>query len=82
MHWFFIIIRKKLISLVSQKFIADVANDALQYNRVKQQNANTHTSKDKRKEKKVALTMEDLSAALSDYGVNVKKPSYYIWRKK
>lgn len=28
-------------------------------------------------EKKIVLTMDDLSSALTEYGLNVKKPEYY-----
>lgn len=29
------------------------------------------------KDKRVVMTIEDVSAALGEYGVNVKKPRYY-----
>jgi transcription initiation factor TFIID subunit 10 len=38
----------------------------------------TQQAKLKTKDKKVVLTMEDLSAALAEHGVNVKKPEYYV----
>ena len=66
---------KKLLALLAQKFISDVATDALQYNRIKQQNAQL---KDKRKDKKITLNTDDLIAALADYGINIKKPSYFM----
>ena len=66
---------KKLLALLAQKFISDVATDALQFNRIKQQNSQL---KDKRKDKKITLTPDDLIAALADYGINIKKPSYFM----
>ncbi|KAJ2776387.1 hypothetical protein H4R18_005695 [Coemansia javaensis] len=66
---------KRLLALATQKFISDVANDAFQYNRIRQQ-----ASKEKKfhsKDRKTVLTMDDLTAALSEYGVNIKKPEYF-----
>ncbi|KAJ2451261.1 hypothetical protein EV183_003715 [Coemansia sp. RSA 2336] len=66
---------KRLLALATQKFISDVATDAFQYNRIRQQ-----ASKEKKfhsKDRKTVLTMEDLTAALAEYGVNIKKPEYF-----
>ncbi|XP_056130449.1 transcription initiation factor TFIID subunit 10 [Lampris incognitus] len=65
----------RLISLASQKFISDIANDALQYCKMK--GTSSGSSRSKTKDKKYTLTMEDLTPALSDYGINVKKPYYF-----
>ncbi|XP_041655365.1 transcription initiation factor TFIID subunit 10 [Cheilinus undulatus] len=65
----------RLISLASQKFISDIANDALQYCKMK--GTASGSSRSKTKDKKYTLTMEDLAPALSEYGVNVKKPYYF-----
>ncbi|KAI7869931.1 transcription initiation factor TFIID 23-30kDa subunit-domain-containing protein [Spinellus fusiger] len=63
---------KRLLALAAQKFVADIATDAFQYCKVRQ-SGNRRTGK----ERKTVLTMEDLSAALTEYGVNIKKPDYY-----
>ncbi|CDS14462.1 hypothetical protein LRAMOSA06631 [Lichtheimia ramosa] len=63
---------KRLLALAAQKFVADIATDAFQYCKVRQ-SGNRKTGKDR----KAVLTMDDLSAALGEYGVNVKKPDYY-----
>jgi transcription initiation factor TFIID subunit 10 len=63
-------LRKRLVALAAQKFIADVSNDAAQYSKLRQ-------SKEKSKSKDLALKMEDLSQALLEYGVNVSKPQYF-----
>ncbi|XP_046558755.1 transcription initiation factor TFIID subunit 10-like [Haliotis rubra] len=64
----------RLISLAAQKFISDIANDALQHCKMR---ASGQSSKKQGKDKKHILTMEDLTPALSEYGINVKKPCYF-----
>lgn len=65
----------RLISIAAQKFISDIANDALQHCKMK----GTVQSKNKGKDKKLTLSMDDLTPALAEYGINVKKPAYFIW---
>ena len=43
------IFRKKLIALVAQKFISDVAMDAMQYSRMRQASSNAGSSEAARK---------------------------------
>lgn len=65
---------KRLVSLVSQKFVTDIANDAMYYSKQRQSgSAKTGGPGGK----KATLTMEDLAAALSDHGVNIKRPNYF-----
>ncbi|KAH6760751.1 TBP-associated factor II 15 [Perilla frutescens var. hirtella] len=67
----------RLVAVATQKFIADVATDALQQCKARQ----SAVIKDKRdkqqKDKRLILTMEDLSKALREYGVNVKHQEYF-----
>ncbi|KAM6438746.1 transcription initiation factor TFIID subunit 10 [Rhynochetos jubatus] len=65
----------RLISLAAQKFISDIANDALQHCKMK--GTASGSSRSKSKDKKYTLTMEDLAPALAEYGINVKKPHYF-----
>ncbi|XP_038200456.1 transcription initiation factor TFIID subunit 10-like [Arvicola amphibius] len=65
----------RLISLAAQKFISDIANDALQHCKMK--GTDSGSSQSKSKDRKYTLTMEDLTPALSEYGINVKKPHYF-----
>ncbi|OWF43196.1 transcription initiation factor TFIID subunit 10-like isoform X2 [Mizuhopecten yessoensis] len=65
----------RLMSLAAQKFISDIANDALQHCKMK---ASGQSSKKQNKDKKLVLTMDDLTPALSEYGINVKKPAYFV----
>ncbi|KAF9919606.1 Transcription initiation factor TFIID subunit 10 [Linnemannia zychae] len=63
---------KRLLALAAQKFVSDIATDAFQYCKVRQQ------SQKRPAPGKAILTMEDLSDALGEYGINVKKPDYFI----
>jgi len=65
----------RLISLAAQKFISDIANDALQHSKMR---ASGLSSKKQSKDKKMTLQMEDLTPALAEYGINVKKPMYFM----
>ncbi|KAI9291404.1 hypothetical protein K502DRAFT_321248 [Neoconidiobolus thromboides FSU 785] len=65
---------KRLLGLAAQKFLSDICNDAFQYSKIRTQTG----SNKKSKSKKTCLNSDDLSAALSEYGINVKKPDYYI----
>ncbi|EEB12441.1 transcription initiation factor TFIID subunit, putative [Pediculus humanus corporis] len=65
----------RLISLAAQKFISDVANDALQHCKTR---SSHQASKTKGKDRRYTLTMEDLAPALAEYGICVKKPQYFV----
>jgi transcription initiation factor TFIID subunit 10 len=66
----------RLISLAAQKFVSDIANDALQHCKMR---ASGQASKKQAKDKqRMTLTMEDLTPALAEYGINVTKPQYYV----
>lgn len=67
---------KKLVSLLSHKFISDIVNSSLQYHKIHQKAA----QKDKRfaREKKLTLQVNDLEKALEDVGINISRPNYYM----
>ncbi|CAK9871228.1 unnamed protein product [Sphagnum jensenii] len=68
----------RLVSVAAQKFIGEIASDALQYCKIRQAAA----VKDKKghqqgKDKHLVLTAEDLAAALREYGVNIHQQEYF-----
>ncbi|XP_050294764.1 transcription initiation factor TFIID subunit 10 [Anthonomus grandis grandis] len=73
----------RLISIAAQKFISDIANDALQHCKMRTSNSSTsHGASSKGakgiKDKKYTMTMEDLTPALAEFGIVIKKPHYYV----
>ncbi|KAG9510009.1 Transcription initiation factor TFIID subunit 10, partial [Fragariocoptes setiger] len=58
----------RLIALAAQKFVADIIGDSLQHCKLRGQN----------KVANKVLKLDDLTAALDDYGLRVKKPHYFI----
>lgn len=66
----------RLVSVAAQKFISDVANDALQH--CKMRVSSQAAKKQARDKQQLTLTMEDLTPALAEYGINVTKPQYYV----
>ncbi|KAI4464595.1 transcription initiation factor tfiid subunit 10 [Holotrichia oblita] len=72
----------RLISIAAQKFISDIANDALQHCKMRSSNSSSSSSNSKNakgsKDRRYCLTMEDLTPALAEFGINVKKPHYYV----
>ncbi|KAF7272673.1 TBP-associated factor 10 [Rhynchophorus ferrugineus] len=73
----------RLVSIAAQKFISDIANDALQHCKMRSTNtSNSHGGNTKSskgiKDKRYCLTMEDLTPALAEFGIVIKKPHYYV----
>ncbi|KAJ3564099.1 hypothetical protein NP233_g8512 [Leucocoprinus birnbaumii] len=75
---------KRLLALAAQKFVSDIAADAYQHARIRTNAAggrarvNQPFSGAGHDKTRTTLTMEDLSAALAEYGINSRKPEYYI----
>ncbi|XP_011206970.1 transcription initiation factor TFIID subunit 10 [Bactrocera dorsalis] len=73
----------RIISVSAQKFISDIANDALQHckTRTSSQHSGGHGSnKDKKpnKDRRYTLAIEDLTPALADHGITMRKPQYFV----
>ena len=66
----------RLISLAAQKFISDISYEALQHCKMRGGGKDLK-SKGSGRDRKYAMTTEDIIVALSDQGVAVKKPPYY-----
>ncbi|KAG2441751.1 hypothetical protein HXX76_003365 [Chlamydomonas incerta] len=71
----------QIVSLASQRFLATVLNDAMQYHKMKR-GAGPKAMKEAGldpKDKRRVLRTEDLAAALQqEYGVNIRNPPYYV----
>ncbi|XP_062158993.1 transcription initiation factor TFIID subunit 10 [Alnus glutinosa] len=67
----------RLVAVATQKFVAEVATDALQQCKARQATVVKDKRDKQQKDKRLMLTMEDLSRALHEYGVNVKHQEYF-----
>lgn len=70
----------RLVSVAAQRFVALATNDALQVCK-RRRLASAKELRERGfdpRDKKLALTMEDLAVALEDYGVNLKTPQYFM----
>ncbi|PON73159.1 Transcription initiation factor [Parasponia andersonii] len=67
----------RLVAVATQKFVAEVATDALQQCKARQASIVKDKRDKQQKDKRLILTMEDLSKALREHGVNVKHQEYF-----
>ncbi|XP_042500944.1 transcription initiation factor TFIID subunit 10-like [Macadamia integrifolia] len=67
----------RLVAIATQKFISEVATDALRQCKARQVVAVKDKKEKQQKDKRLILTMEDLSKALREYGVNMKHQEYF-----
>ena len=67
---------KKTISLMSHKFLTELAIASFQYHKMFSKAA----QKDKRfgREKKITLQVQDLEKALKEMGIDISRPSYFL----
>ena len=56
----------RVASLAAHKFVADITNDALRISKQRQQGKG-----------RLVLTTEDLALSARDYGIHIRKPSYF-----
>merc|ERR1711939_413551 len=83
---------KRLLALATQRFVSSVAADAFQYARTRTttntagrppanaqgSGAGSSQAGARKDRQKTVLTMEDLSAALQEYGINCTRAPYYL----
>ncbi|CAN6722045.1 unnamed protein product [Malus baccata var. baccata] len=67
----------RLVAVATQKFVSEVATDALQQCKARQASVVKDKRDKQQKDKRLILTMEDLSRALREHGVNVKHQEYF-----
>ncbi|KAI0060965.1 transcription initiation factor IID, TAF10 subunit [Artomyces pyxidatus] len=74
--------RKRLLALAAQKFVSDIAADAYQHARIRTNatggRARGNQPGSSRDKTRTTLTMDDLSSALAEYGINSRKPEFYM----
>lgn len=74
---------KRLLALATQKFVADIVNDAYQFAKIRAQSATASGGAGRGRagpgsmSGRTVLTMESLSGVLGDYGINASKPDFY-----
>ncbi|KJE05633.1 transcription initiation factor TFIID subunit 10 [Cryptococcus gattii NT-10] len=73
---------KRLLSLVAQKFISDLSRDAFHFSKLRVNGATAGRGRPAAgvDRNRVVLTMDDLSLALGEHGVNLKAPDYCEFR--
>lgn len=67
----------RLVAVATQKFVAEVAGDALQHCKARQATIPKDKRDRQQKDRRLVLTMEDLSKALREYGVNIRHQEYF-----
>ncbi|WJX64629.1 Transcription initiation factor TFIID subunit 10 [Trifolium repens] len=67
----------RLVAVATQKFVAEVAGDALQHCKARQASIPKDKRDRQQKDRRLVLTMEDLSKALCEYGVNLRHQEYF-----
>jgi transcription initiation factor TFIID subunit 10 len=69
---------KRLISVLGQKFLSDVINDALKYSKLKNSaHGSSIRLSNQRESSKQSLSLDDLIYSLSERGINIKRPPYH-----
>ncbi|KZV66135.1 transcription initiation factor IID, TAF10 subunit, partial [Peniophora sp. CONT] len=71
---------KRLLALAAQKFVSDISADAYQHARIRMnaQGGRARGNAGARDKTRTTLTMDDLSSALGEYGINARKPEFFM----
>ena len=68
---------KRLIAVAAQKFISDIASEALSIARARSQHNKRDAATAAATDGKLVLTTEELSIAAQRHGIAVKKPKFF-----
>ncbi|KAM0863569.1 hypothetical protein ACQ4PT_044513 [Festuca glaucescens] len=67
----------RLVAVAAQKFVSDIASDSLQHCKARVAAPIKDNKSKQPKDRRLVLTMDDLSKALLEHGVNLKHPEYF-----
>ncbi|KAL6846528.1 hypothetical protein ACP4OV_023976 [Aristida adscensionis] len=67
----------RLVAVATQKFLSDIASDSLQHCKARVAAPIKDNKSKQPKDRRLVLTMDDLSKALREHGVNLKHPEYF-----
>ncbi|CAN6174405.1 unnamed protein product, partial [Urochloa humidicola] len=67
----------RLVAVATQKFLSDIASDSLQHCKARVAAPIKDNKSKQPKDRRLVLTMDDLSKALHEHGVNLKHPEYF-----
>ncbi|XP_039795293.1 transcription initiation factor TFIID subunit 10-like isoform X1 [Panicum virgatum] len=67
----------RLVAVAAQKFLSDIASDSLQHCKARVVAPIKDNKSKQPKDRRLVLTMDDLSKALREHGVNLKHAEYF-----
>ncbi|XWS26127.1 hypothetical protein CRYUN_Cryun26dG0004200 [Craigia yunnanensis] len=71
----------RLVAVATQKFVAEVASDALQHCKARQAAVVKDKREKQQKDKRLILTMDDLSKSLCEVGIKISMLAFFLKAK-